>query len=436
MTRLSGDRRSILVPALTLLLLFAVSCDEDAADPESGAQAYLRIVSGDGQTERTGAWAPRELVVGVRDIIGTPLAGRAVSFSCGATGAQISPETAVSDETGIAAVRVRLGEDAGEQTVLATVAGDEAVFSLYAVEIACDEASLPHAGAWTPGHVFISTPSSTLLAGAGSAVIEYDPDDGSIEKILETAEILTDIAFSPRGDLYVASSSAVYRVDPATKTLVSHLALTAAQPVEIEPNPGGVLVGIRQDALFTIGCPGEDPATLYEMGLQLDPALLVVDPGDRAIYAFDPEGSVYWIFRLAWDGFDEGPLSVEMVEAVTGGPDAPNGACMDADGAMYLVMDSNESERRIWRFHPAEGSESLFYNLYLHDVNTGTPPGRWGDAAVRENALYLIDTRNNRLVWLTIGDGNGTWGGMVENTAFSRPGTDSERYGIAVSPAP
>lgn len=429
----SGSR--LLPVAILALLSIAPSCEEETTDPDD--RAFLHIAGGNGQTERVGAWALDDLVVSVRDILGAPLAGRVVTFSCDAAGAELSRETAVSDAAGIASTRFRFGSATGAQAVAASIEGDEVVFTLTAVAIGCAEASLESADAWTPGHVFIATPSSTLLPGAGSAVIEYDPAGGSVDLVARTDEILTDLCFSARGDLYVAGATGIWRIDPATGDLLAHGAPPFQQPCDIEPNFGGVLVGIVQDDLFSMGCPGAEPASLYGMSTQLDPEFLLVHQATRAIYAFAPYSSGHFIYRFAWDGLDGGPLEQEFVESIYG--DAPakaNGACIDDDATIYVVMDSNDSERYLSRMTAASLDDEKIFDFYVRDIAAGDTPGRWGEIACSGDTLWLVDTQNDRLVWLEAGPEETTWGGSVENTAFSRPGTSGERYGIAVAPAP
>jgi hypothetical protein len=91
--------------------------------PSSGAPAELRLVSGDLQQAQTGTTLPDPLVVEALDDRGRPVAGSRIlfRFEVDRAGAEVSPDTAQTNESGQAAAQVRLGGEPGGHPVEAMV---------------------------------------------------------------------------------------------------------------------------------------------------------------------------------------------------------------------------------------------------------------------------------------------------------------------------
>ena len=87
----------------------------------------LTKVSGDGQQGQAGEQLAKPFVVSVLDQNGAAFAGASVTFSVTAGGGTLSATTATTDAKGRAATRLTLGNDAGTNTVTATVEGLEPV---------------------------------------------------------------------------------------------------------------------------------------------------------------------------------------------------------------------------------------------------------------------------------------------------------------------
>ncbi|HXE57609.1 MAG TPA: hypothetical protein VNK43_06375, partial [Gemmatimonadales bacterium] len=110
-------------PAL-LLAAASITCGgDDLLLPDEGDPAAVAISSGDGQTGRVGEPLPDSLVLRVTDTRGRPVVDQRVVFEPGpgSAGADLSPDTAITDGDGRAASRWVLGTVAGEQRVTARV---------------------------------------------------------------------------------------------------------------------------------------------------------------------------------------------------------------------------------------------------------------------------------------------------------------------------
>jgi hypothetical protein len=104
----------------------AAACGgDDLTLPGPGQPAALSIVAGDGQRGPLGELLANPLVVQLVDTEGLPVEGRAVAFrfTDDVPDAAIDPASAPTDADGRAAVRARLGRQAGSQAIEALVAG-------------------------------------------------------------------------------------------------------------------------------------------------------------------------------------------------------------------------------------------------------------------------------------------------------------------------
>jgi hypothetical protein len=91
--------------------------------PGAPQPALLDVVSGDGQEAKAGAVLDKPLTVRVLDGSAQPLPGTPVRFSFAADfgGATLDPDSAVTDAEGRASSVARLGDEVGEQVVIAQV---------------------------------------------------------------------------------------------------------------------------------------------------------------------------------------------------------------------------------------------------------------------------------------------------------------------------
>jgi hypothetical protein len=85
--------------------------------PANGFPSSLNVVDGNNQRGTIGDELPEPLVVEVTDIAGRPVVDVPVRFQSNAPGANISPSVIATDDSGRAAVRMRLGISEGTQKV-------------------------------------------------------------------------------------------------------------------------------------------------------------------------------------------------------------------------------------------------------------------------------------------------------------------------------
>jgi hypothetical protein len=121
------NARVIYLPVFGAALgLAAIACQgSNLTLPADGFPSELRVVSGDGQQGTVGTQLPKPLVVRVRDAAARPLGKVVLRFETEVPAARIEPPVVETDDSGYAAVRVRLGSTEGTQTVEALLA-DEA----------------------------------------------------------------------------------------------------------------------------------------------------------------------------------------------------------------------------------------------------------------------------------------------------------------------
>jgi hypothetical protein len=116
-------RSWILYGAAGAVAVLAVACGSDQLLLPGDAQpAALAIVDGNNQSAQAGAPLAEAVVVRVTDATGRPVAGAQVAFRVtSASGGELSPPSALTDNTGQASAEWALGPTAGEQTAEARV---------------------------------------------------------------------------------------------------------------------------------------------------------------------------------------------------------------------------------------------------------------------------------------------------------------------------
>ena len=411
-----------------LVMLASAGCENDIVDDDQRKLSRIVITSGDNQSERVGAPLPHPLQVQVRDVIGNPVTGVEVRFDTDDPGASVSPAATVTDNGGFASAEFTLGTAPGEQNAGVATASDSAIFTFTAVEIGCSEESTAQSCDWPGGRIFVSTTSSSLLSGTGSVIFMFDPWTGQAEKVSETALTLQDISFSSRGELFAVTGDDIYKVDPASGTLVQYAENPSTNQVEIEANPGGVLAMSSTFYVYDIGCPGTGVGQAAGWS-GIHGENLVVDPVTRNIYTV-VGGPTFFIMSAVWDGRGQA-ASFQQEVNFPGGTAEPAGMCMDSTGSIYVTMDGNDLTRRISKWRPGAGVDTDWFDFYTHAGGNNILAGRWGDVTCLGDSLYIIDTRNDRLVAVST---EGQWAGSWEDDSFSLPGNDTERYGIEASP--
>jgi hypothetical protein len=421
----------ILLAAALPALLFYTSCDENPADVETDLN--LSKVSGDGQSERAGAQLPERLVVAVTNSLGDEQQGIEITFSTANPGAHVYPETAVTDQNGRASCYFVLGSEIGLQHATAVFETDSTTFAATAIEVPCTEADPTPSDDWSMNSVYYVTTSSALLTTGNSVLVEFDTDTDTRTKILETSHTLTDVAFSSRGELFVASSGVIYKVNATTKTLEDYsIDAWMTGHVELDANQGGILAGLSFNGPFGVNCTPTDPTDLYPGGsfVSMRPENFTADPVSRDLFFISGSTPTYKLYRVPWDGRSgAGATSLHADINIT--DNAPRGMCIDYSGNIYITIDGTDNYRRIIKIYADGTIDYDFFDFFDYFGNLDM--GRWGDITLLYGSLYLIDTDKNRIV--EIGT-NGTYVREVGSTDFSGPGTPGETYGITAKLQP
>ena len=212
----TGIIQKALVPVVFLSSLFVLSSCDDNIDKYNNnlQQTKINIISGNNQSERIGVFLPTPMTVQITDILGNLRPGIQIFFSTSDSGAVVTPPSSITNSDGLASCRFQLGTKPGEQHVSVTSQNDSTLFTATAEQLQCPEESPETINPWPSGHIFISTNYSSLITGTGSVIIDFNPLTQIITPVLETNEIIIDLSFSSRGELYVTSDTRIFKVKP------------------------------------------------------------------------------------------------------------------------------------------------------------------------------------------------------------------------------
>jgi hypothetical protein len=113
--------------AVMLTLLSCSAGDLTLPDPGPEQPAEVKVLSGDGQQAEAGTLLDDPLTVQVLDESSHPVPNIRIQFSSlgELSGAALDPASIETDEQGRAAAIVRLGEQTGEQVIVAEVANTQ-----------------------------------------------------------------------------------------------------------------------------------------------------------------------------------------------------------------------------------------------------------------------------------------------------------------------
>jgi hypothetical protein len=122
------------IPTSILVLCFTAACSGDLTLPGGGPDGpgvpepdRVRIVDGDNQQARTGEPLNDPLVIQVVDSGQAPVPGTSIEFSFvgDPAGAVLDPAVTTTDSSGLASTAVRVGQESGEQEIVARVTGTD-----------------------------------------------------------------------------------------------------------------------------------------------------------------------------------------------------------------------------------------------------------------------------------------------------------------------
>jgi hypothetical protein len=344
----------------------------------------------------------------------------------------VLPPTYVTGQDGRTFCYFVLGAVEGMQQVKAVIETDSTAFNVEAVPLDCDEENPSASADWDLNMIYFVTTSSTLLGGAGSVLAVYDPETREEPtEILETDKILRDVSFSSRGELFVASSENLYKVNAQDKQLVLFATLNLPGHVELDANVGGILAGISYNGPFEVGCGTAVELYSGVSYTSLQPENLCADPVSRDLFFISGSSGNYTVYRVPWDGRSAPDATEEHAYLYTG-IDRPRGMCIDYSGSIYVTIDGDDqtSNRRVIKIHPDGTSDDGFF--VFGDYFENWELGRWGDITLLDGTLFLIDTEENRIVGIS------TAGELLHeepSSAFSS-GIIGETYGIAAKLQP
>jgi hypothetical protein len=117
---------SIRVLCAALMIGMMGCAGGDLTLPADGSPSTLRAISGDGQKGTAGTELPKPLVVRLTDGAARPVSGVSLKFQFQSDlpAAKVDPAIVATDDTGFAAVTVRLGSTVGAQIVEARLTDD------------------------------------------------------------------------------------------------------------------------------------------------------------------------------------------------------------------------------------------------------------------------------------------------------------------------
>ena len=461
-------RLIVLTAALTLLTVLMSQCS-DSTSPAPASK--IAVVSGDAQYSMKGTTLPAPLVVRVRTDDGSVPENSRVVFSIVAGGGTLESTAVTVDNRGEASTRYTLGLDLGTNIVKAAIeenSSKSVEFNATASNFFCleqnDTFSVNYATPTTDHHLFIFTKKSNLYPISGSSgIVKLDIFPPSTTSGFASVpgdyifdSTVYDMAFSARGDLFVARrslSSEILMIDKFG--VVSFFARTdESLPnddlyVELATNPSGLVIGCDVKGPFVVGCRDTlarfDEATFAGGGINND--ALAVDPRRQAenelgedIYFIDTIGSQ--LLRLAVDSLSvEESRGLESVASLTVDQAAyARGMASDLDGTIYVLVDGDDT-KQLLKYDPAGGLE-VIYDFF--DRGADEAAGVQRDLVLDRGfggagRLYTLDTLNDNMLVYDIQSAtlNEMLSDSLTQATLSNRGTDGtliggERVGIVV----
>jgi hypothetical protein len=423
---------------------FFIQCsDPDAPD----LPAKIQIISGDNQFSRFATELPDPFVVKVMTEGGAAAVGISIVFEPTEGGGGFSNSNVLTNDDGVASSRFTLGPLEGTNRALAYVEGTPSLavpFIAMASYAFCPEAETTLSVFYgTQGHLFYVTAKSGLFTDY-SGVIRINPSFGSqpVPFIGFPTDIFTtqiwDIAFSPRGDMYLSTSTIFDEV--LITTTDGDYSVFAPLPeynsvfsaAEITCNQEGLIVGCNNKGPFFIKC-GEsferfEDAT-YSSGINND--AVAVDPVTDDIYFIHQSQRI--LLRLPVDtltalGPPETVADLSQDEAV-----GARGMVCDSDRTIYILIDT-EDTKKILAVSAINGSKTDLFDFFTRGSGSLQDAGVQRDLALDPvgKILYTVDTLNNALLnYLLPG---GPLGISSQGPEISTSTDGSERIGIAVIP--
>ncbi len=420
---------------------FSLQC----SDSESPAlPSRIEIFSGDNQFSKFGTELLDPLVVKVKMEDGSPAGNITVVFQP-TSGGNVSRSRAITNQNGTASTRFTLGPTEGIYEVRASIDGmsdKSVIFNATASYAFCPEAETTMTISFGPqGYVLFGTPKSSVFP-THTGVVRINPSiGGSVSPLvgfipgLFTRQVW-DIALSPRGDLYVASSEIfdeILKVAPdGSYSRFGPLGDFHGlyNQAEIAYNPSGLIVGCNNKGPFFVTC-GDSlmrfPQATYSGEINND--AVAVDPITEDIYFIHQDQQE--LLRLPVDTMTAtGPPEIVAsltVDEATGA----RGMVCDTDRMIYIIVDTDNT-KKILSVSAVDGTKSDLFDFFSRGSGTAADAGIPRELALDQNNgyLYTVDTLNNQLLLYNLPSGPleiRTQGPQISTTVEG-----GERIGLAV----
>ncbi len=433
--RKTAHRLTLILALCGTGILFLQCSESEAPEPPAG----IVIVSGDNQYSKYGTELPDPLVVKVTTKQGSPFEGATVVFQPREGGGTVSKSKVVTNNSGLAATNHTLGPTEGLNTVRAHIeekSSSYVLFNATASYAFCQEAETTFAVSYgTAGHLFLVTPKSSLYPDLGySGLLRVSPlSGGQVSLFLRfDPDIFTmqlwDVAFSPRGDFYMASDfvfTEILKVSPDGDC--SHFAWLDGVS-ELTIHPGGLIVGCDENGPFFVTCRDtllRFPEATYSGTINND--AVAVDPVTEDIYFINDAQER--LLRLPTDTLTmAGPVEI-VATLSTDETEGARGMVCNSERRIFILVDTEET-KKILEVSAIDGAKTDLVDFFSR--GSGSDAGIQRDLALDEQLdfLYTLDTLNDVLLLYRLSDGQ--LFEAVRDSALSTPSASGERVGLAV----
>lgn len=423
-----------------------IGLSNQCSDPESpDLPAGIRVVSGDDQYSRFGTELPEPYVVKVTTESGASAVGTTVIFEIVSGGGSFSNPKAFANDEGLASSYLTLGPAEGINSAIVYVEGAKSIsvsFNAIASYAYCSEAETTLSVFYgTQGHVFLATAKSDLFLDH-SGIIRINPTFGSEPApfigfptdIFSTQ--IWDIALSPRGDMYLSTSTIFDEILITTTDgdysffapLPDYNGLFSA--AELTCNPEGLIVGCNNKGPFFVSCNESverfEEAS-YSGGINND--AVAVDPVTDDIYFIHETQGL--LLRLPIDTLAAaGPVDT-LADLGQDEAEGARGMVCDSDRTIYILIDT-ENTKKILTVSAIDGAKADLFDFFTRGSGSSEDAGVQRDLALDpvERFLYTVDTLNNALLRYALP--GGPLAVLQQGPAISTSIEGSERVGIAV----
>ncbi len=434
--------KNSVLPAALATAMLVIQCSKTEA-PE--LPAAIEILSGDDQYYMHGSQLPAPLVVSALQTNGSPSVDALIRFSITQGGGLVSASSVRTNSSGSAAVNMTLGQANGLNSVKAALDIDPdkfVVFNATSSDYFCREADpTPVVSFGTRGDLFLATFKSAIYSSSSTnaGIVRIAPffHDVSGFKEYPTDTYITtvwDLAFSPRGDLYLSKSGALDEIDKISPGGTSERFASLDDPdgAELTSYPPGLIAGCDKKGPFLIGCEGEltrFTGALYP-ARTINNDALAVNQVTEDIYFISTEASA--LLHLPIDNFSaSGPVDT-VAQLTAEEADSASGMVWSDNGSIYIIVDTNNTKECIQV--DALGIKTTVFDFFSR--GPGALAGKQVDLAIDRSLgiIYTLDTRNNALLAFDTNAPQNGFAPLFSSEDLSTTGYFGERVGLAVIP--